>query len=192
MSNKINAGLYLFNTSVIKRIPNKPTSIEREIFPVIAEEKELYQFELDGFWADIGQPKDYLIGQRMYIEAQQSKENKIVSKGHNDANVIVHASAKVHASAQLGPNVVIGPNCEIGEGVRIRDSTILGGTKILSYTLITGSIIGWKNTVKSWCRITKMSCTAEDVQIAEESCLDNVKVLPHKGINGVHADTVIM
>jgi mannose-1-phosphate guanylyltransferase len=33
ISNKINAGLYLFNTSMIDRIEAKPTSIERIIFP---------------------------------------------------------------------------------------------------------------------------------------------------------------
>lgn len=33
ISNKINAGLYIFNTDIIKRIPMRPTSIEREIFP---------------------------------------------------------------------------------------------------------------------------------------------------------------
>jgi mannose-1-phosphate guanylyltransferase len=38
ISNKINAGLYLFNTSMIDRIENRPTSIEREIFPVMASE----------------------------------------------------------------------------------------------------------------------------------------------------------
>jgi len=38
ISNKINAGLYLFNTSMIDRIENRPTSIEREIFPVMAAE----------------------------------------------------------------------------------------------------------------------------------------------------------
>ena len=37
ISNKINAGLYLFNTSIIDRIEDKPTSIEREIFPLMAE-----------------------------------------------------------------------------------------------------------------------------------------------------------
>ena len=38
ISNKINAGLYLFNTSIIDRIENRPTSIEREIFPKMSEE----------------------------------------------------------------------------------------------------------------------------------------------------------
>ena len=36
ISYKINAGLYLFNTSIIDRIENRPTSIEREIFPKMA------------------------------------------------------------------------------------------------------------------------------------------------------------
>lgn len=42
ISNKINAGLYLFNTSIIDRIENKPTSIEREIFPVMAADQKIF------------------------------------------------------------------------------------------------------------------------------------------------------
>ena len=62
ISTKINAGLYLFNTSVIDRIENRPTSIEREIFPVMASDKKIFQMVLPGYWMDIGQPKDYLSG----------------------------------------------------------------------------------------------------------------------------------
>ena len=39
VSNKINAGLYLFNLDIIGRIENRPTSIEREIFPAMASEQ---------------------------------------------------------------------------------------------------------------------------------------------------------
>jgi mannose-1-phosphate guanylyltransferase len=42
ISNKINDGLYLFNVSMIDRIENRPTSIEREIFPKMAEEQQIY------------------------------------------------------------------------------------------------------------------------------------------------------
>ena len=38
VSDKINAGLYLFHTDMIERIPLRPCSIEREIFPKMAEE----------------------------------------------------------------------------------------------------------------------------------------------------------
>jgi len=40
VADKINAGIYLFNTSIINRIPyNVKTSIERKIFPVMAKEE---------------------------------------------------------------------------------------------------------------------------------------------------------
>ena len=67
VSDKINAGLYLFNTSIIDRIEAKPTSIEREIFPKMATDKQLYNMVLHGYWMDIGQPKDYLQGCKLYL-----------------------------------------------------------------------------------------------------------------------------
>lgn len=66
VSNKINAGIYIFNPSVLNRIEVKPTSIEKEVFPVMANEKELYAMDLSGFWMDIGQPKDFLTGMSIY------------------------------------------------------------------------------------------------------------------------------
>jgi len=54
ISDKINAGLYIFNTSMINRIELKPTSIEREIFPLMAKDENLYALDLKGFWMDVG------------------------------------------------------------------------------------------------------------------------------------------
>lgn len=48
VSNKINAGLYILNPSVLSRIELKPTSIEKEVFPFMSNDKELYAFELNG------------------------------------------------------------------------------------------------------------------------------------------------
>lgn len=62
VSNKINAGIYMLNPSVLRRIQLRPTSIEKEVFPGMAQDKELFAFELQGFWMDIGQPKDFLTG----------------------------------------------------------------------------------------------------------------------------------
>lgn len=62
VSNKINAGIYIFNPSVLDRIEVKPTSIEKEVFPDMAQQQELYAMDLTGFWMDIGQPKDFLTG----------------------------------------------------------------------------------------------------------------------------------
>jgi len=67
VSNKINAGLYIFNPSILDRIEVKPTSIEKEVFPKQAEAGELYCMELQGFWMDVGQPADFLTGQCLYL-----------------------------------------------------------------------------------------------------------------------------
>ena len=54
VGNKINAGIYLLNPSVLDRIELRPTSIEKEVFPSIAAENKLFAMVLPGFWMDIG------------------------------------------------------------------------------------------------------------------------------------------
>ena len=48
VSNKINAGMYIFSSGILNRIQLKPTSIEKEIFPVMADTDNLYAMELKG------------------------------------------------------------------------------------------------------------------------------------------------
>ena len=43
-----NAGLYIFKPSILDRIEEKPTSIEKEVFPFQAEEGQLHCYELKG------------------------------------------------------------------------------------------------------------------------------------------------
>src|SRR3990167_7750585 len=42
VGNRINAGIYLFNPGILSRIELRPTSIEREVFPVMAAQGQLY------------------------------------------------------------------------------------------------------------------------------------------------------
>merc|ERR1712147_550177 len=96
ISNKINAGLYLFNTSIIDRIEDRPTSIEREIFPKMAEEGQIYQMILPGYWMDIGQPHDYLSGQTLYLKSQSETAPGALASGDNiKGNVIIDETATV-------------------------------------------------------------------------------------------------
>jgi len=67
VSNKINAGIYIFNPAILKRIELKPTSIEKEIFPKMATDGELFAMDLKGYWMDVGQPKDFLTGIGLHL-----------------------------------------------------------------------------------------------------------------------------
>ncbi len=63
VGDKINAGIYVCSPSILKRIELRPTSIEREVFPHVAADNLLYAYTLNGYWMDVGQPKDYLKGE---------------------------------------------------------------------------------------------------------------------------------
>jgi mannose-1-phosphate guanylyltransferase len=54
VGNHINAGIYLFDHTVLDRIEPKPHSLEKDIFPLMAEEETLCAMLLPGYWMDIG------------------------------------------------------------------------------------------------------------------------------------------
>lgn len=69
VGDKINAGIYVCSPAILKRIPQKPTSIEKEVFPYIAQENKLYALVLDGYWMDLGQPRDFLVSFLLFLSA---------------------------------------------------------------------------------------------------------------------------
>lgn len=89
---------------------------------------------------------------------------------------------------------MIGPGVKVGPGNKISNSTLLAGSSVDSFSLIDGSIIGWKSSVGKWCRIVGLTVIAEDVQVKNETYLNGTKVLPHKGIDGSHPTqgTIVM
>ncbi|KAJ3151467.1 mannose-1-phosphate guanyltransferase [Geranomyces variabilis] len=183
VSDKINAGIYILSTSVLDRIKPVPSSIEKEIFPAIASEGLLHTFDLPGFWMDVGQPKDYLIGTGLYLESlRQKAPTTLHSSDEIVGNVLVAPSAKIGSKCKIGPNVVLGPNVVIGDGVRLSNAVVMEGCTIGDNVLISDSIIGWHSTVGKWARLENVSVLGEDVHIAAEVFANGACVLPHKSI----------
>jgi len=183
VGNKINSGIYIFNPSILNRIQIKPTSIEKEIFPIMAEEGELHAMELSGFWMDVGQPKDYLLGMGLYLSHINLTEPEKLRKGTGFIDpVLVDPTATVGQDCLIGPNVTIGPNCVIEDGVRLRDSAILGSATIKMNTWIKNSIIGWHSTVGRWARIENFTVLGESVVIEDQLYINATSVLPNKTV----------
>lgn len=72
----VNAGVYVFNRRIFKHIPEKPASLERDVFPQILCHG-VYALEQHGVFIDIGTPDDYARAQglceRLY-EAASGKQ----------------------------------------------------------------------------------------------------------------------
>ncbi|XP_077182243.1 mannose-1-phosphate guanylyltransferase catalytic subunit beta isoform X2 [Paroedura picta] len=183
VSNKINAGMYIFNPSILERIQLQPTSIEKEIFPVMAEQGQLYAMELQGFWMDIGQPKDFLTGMCMYLLSLRLKQPDRLHSGPGFVgNVLVDPTAKIGANCSIGPNVTIGADVVIEDGVRIKRCTVLKGSRIRSHSWLESCIVGWSSSVGQWVRMENVTVLGEDVIVNDELYLNGANVLPHKSI----------
>ncbi|CAK7342798.1 unnamed protein product [Dovyalis caffra] len=183
VGNKINAGIYLLNPSVLDRIELRPTSIEKEVFPEIAAENKLYAMVLPGFWMDIGQPKDYITGLRLYLDSlQKNSSPKLATGPHIVGNVLVDESAVTGEGCLIGPDVAIGPGCVIDSGVRLSCCTVMRGVHIRKHACISNSIIGWHSTVGRWAHVENTTILGEDVHVGDEVYSNGGVVLPHKEI----------
>jgi len=193
VGNKINAGIYVFNPSILNRIELRPTSIETEIFPEMAKQGELYAMDLPGFWMDVGQPPDFLKGMCLYLANLKAKSPQQLTTGKGFISpVLVDPSAKIGENCVIGPNVTIGPNCVIEDGVRLRDTTILEGSTIRSNSWINRCIIGWQSSVGKWVRMENVSVLGEDVHIRDELYINGGSILPHKTISTSIAEPKIV
>ncbi|KAF2346938.1 Nucleotidyl transferase domain [Trinorchestia longiramus] len=176
----INAGLYMFSPSVLQRIECRPTSIEKEVFPAMAGEGQLYAQDLGGFWMDIGQPKDFLKGLCLYLSAC---DQSLLAKGSGIVgNVLMDPSAKIGSGCRIGPNVSIGPGVVIEDGVCIKRCTIMKDSTIRSHSWLENSIVGWRCDIGKWVRIENVSVLGEDVIVRDELYINEAIVLPHKVI----------
>ncbi|KAL3068578.1 hypothetical protein niasHT_030869 [Heterodera trifolii] len=171
VGNKINAGLYILNPSVLQLIPRQPCSIEKEIFPKMCSASNLYAFVL--------QQKVV----KSVIENGVNSSSTTIGEGCTiNQPVMIDPSASIGANCIIGPNVCIGAAVRLLDGVCIRDSTILSGTVIRRSTLIHSSIVGRKCVIGSHVHMVNTSVLGEDVVIKDELYLSGARVLPHKSI----------
>ncbi|KAI9673194.1 MAG: mannose-1-phosphate guanyltransferase [Caeruleum heppii] len=197
VGNRINAGIYILNPSVLKRIELRPTSIEQETFPAICTDGQLHSFDLDGFWMDVGQPKDFLSGTCLYLSSLTKHNSKLLTPSStpyvHGGNVLIDPSAKIGKNCRIGPNVTIGPNVVIGNGVRLQRSVLLSGSKVKDHAWVKSTIVGWNSSVGKWARLENVSVLGDDVTIGDEVYVNGGSILPHKTIKqNVDVPAIIM
>jgi len=196
VGNRINAGIYILNPSVLKRIELRPTSIEQETFPAIVKDGQLHSFDLEGFWMDVGQPKDFLTGTCLYLSSLAKKNSKLLASTENyvyGGNVLIDPTAKIGKNCRIGPNVTIGPGVTVGDGVRLQRCVILEKCNIKDHAWIKSTIVGWHSTVGRWARLENVTVLGDDVTVADEVYVNGGCVLPHKTIKtNIDIPSIIM
>ncbi|KAL1920502.1 uncharacterized protein VTP21DRAFT_879 [Calcarisporiella thermophila] len=193
ISNKINAGIYIFRPSILDRIEPKPTSIEKEVFPSMAKEGQLHTFDLEGFWMDVGQPKDFITGTCLYLShLSKCAPQTLSSSPALVGNVLIDPTAVIGKNCKIGPNVVIGPGCVIGDGVRLQRCVLMRGVRVKDFAWVKSSIVGWNSTVGRWVRLEGVSVLGDDVAVQDEVYINGGYILPHKSISANITEPMII
>ncbi len=138
ISRQANTGIYVFQPEILDLIPaGQFTDFALHIFPEILQRKlPFYAIPVEGYWTDIGNPRDYLIANLDYL----ADRIKISGYGaEHEGNLI--APGALTTGSRLS-NCVIGDRAVLPPGCDLRDSVIWPGTVLfepldLSHAVLT-------------------------------------------------------
>lgn len=158
---QINAGTYVFEPSVLGRIPvGRRVSVERETFPAMVESRTLYALEGNAYWLDAGTPETYLQANLDLVPAD---------------DVAIHEDATVSPSAHIERSVV-GPGATIGDEATLTEAVVLQGATIEAGARIHRSIVGPGAIVRSGAELIDLTVIGDQVDIEPDARLTNERV----------------
>lgn len=127
-SKLINAGSYLLEDDVFDIMPKGKHSLERDVFPVLAEEGSLAGFPFEGYFIDAGTPSSWHDGVLRCIEEKRFNVGSISQGSWHEGKRTIARNSMVQAGC-----VVAG---------EVSDSTLLRGARIESGAVVKNCLIG--------------------------------------------------
>ncbi len=131
-SNLANAGTYVFEPSMLARIPSgRRVSIERETFPQVAADGRLFSVATDDYWIDAGRPETYLQANLDLVDGSRPVDvTPVASDATVDDEALVEGSvvgtgATIAAGARVSRSVIL-PGAVVGRGAVVSESLVLG------------------------------------------------------------------
>ncbi len=188
-SNKVNAGIYVLEPDIFQYIQaGKKCSIEREVFPKLAEEGKLFGHEIKGLWVDVGKPADYIRANALWLATKLNGGHSMkIIHGEGSQireNVAIGESVRLGEAAIIGPNVSIGNGVCVGDKVHIENSVIFPNATILDLSSVNGAVIGEYVTIGRNVKIERGCLIGDHATIQDNTTLkENVKVCPSKEVD---------
>jgi mannose-1-phosphate guanylyltransferase len=157
VTNRINAGCYVFRRDVIGQIPaGRRVSVERETFPGLIESGELVMgYHESAYWLDVGTPDTFVRGSCDLVLGRLPRPAVPGTPGPSlllagaavapDASVsggtVVGAGATVGARATVFGSVLF-DSATVGAGAVVRDSIVGRGATVVSGAVLDGALVG--------------------------------------------------
>jgi mannose-1-phosphate guanylyltransferase len=149
-SNFINAGTYVFEPSVLRRIPaGERVSVERDTFQRLVGDGTLYGVATDDYWIDAGRPELYRAANLDLLGSARTERADAVSP-----------SADVAPDALIR-NSIVGHRVVVGSGATVVDSVLLPDARVDAAAIVERSLV--MGRVGAGARVTDSMVGAEGV-----------------------------
>jgi mannose-1-phosphate guanylyltransferase len=159
--NWINAGTYVLEPSVLDRIePGRRVSVEREVFPAMADAGTLFGFRSEAYWVDTGTPETYLGVQLDLLDGVRGPARS----GVDDA-------AEIDPGATVRRSV-IGPGVVVAGGARICDAVVMAGSRIGEGAVVESSLVGCNASIGPDAQVIGLSVVGHGAVVADGERLD--------------------
>jgi len=162
-SNMINAGVYIIESEVLKRIPEgKRCMFEHDVFPaLLADGEPVFGYATNAYWIDMGTPEKY---RQLNCDLLCGKSTQVTFKV---GDIRIGKQSSVHPQAKLTGPVLVDRDCTMGKGVQLKGPVVIGpGCKINDGATIENSIL-WQNVTIGEQAVLK------DCIVASNSCIEN-------------------
>jgi mannose-1-phosphate guanylyltransferase len=168
VTNRINAGCYVFRRSIIDTIPfGEIVSVERQTFPeLLASGARVRGFVDTAYWLDVGSPQAIVSGSRDLVLGRVPSpalpgvpgERLVLPGSRLDAAATVRGGSAVgtdvtvHRGAVVDGSVV-DDGAVIEADAVVRDSFVGAGARIGPRTVIDGAVVGDRAHIGADCEV---------------------------------------
>jgi mannose-1-phosphate guanylyltransferase len=147
VTNRINAGCYVFRRSVINQIPpGQVVSVEHQTFPGLIEAGAVVMgYPESAYWLDVGTPEAFVRGSCDLVLGRMPSPAVPGSPGES----LLLPGATVAGGAVLSGGSVAGAGAVVAEGAVVHGSVIFDEATIEAGAVVRDSIVGRGATISS-------------------------------------------
>ena len=140
VTNRINAGCYVFRRSAIDAIPaGRVVSVERETFPGMIDSGELVLgYPETAYWLDVGTPETFVRGSCDLVLGKLASSALPGPAGES----LVLPGAVVKPGAKLSGGTAVGAGCQVDTGAEVEGSVLFDGVTVGVGATIRSSAVG--------------------------------------------------
>jgi NDP-sugar pyrophosphorylase family protein len=140
-SHLANTGIYIFEPSVLARIPSATFyDFGKQVFPeMLGSEARFFGVRQRSYWCDIGTPAEY---RRAHFDALAGRVQLTPGRGAVVRDGMMFGfGAAVDGSARIEAPASIGAGCEIGAGAVIESSILWRGVRVGPGARVTNAVL---------------------------------------------------